>query len=313
MTSSDDSPAYVPGPLDELVPGLRAKSERLPALPVHPRVVRAQRDDGSYALVLVSFAPPANVRAFHAALKPLVEATLLVELSRPPRAVKGESTRLTSLELLLFYEPPFELAPALVPFAFERADVSAPAASKALSLARRERQLIDGTAGDEPLVRFSAHVAHPSEVRAKQLEAALRDRASDAVFGESPGVQARALAECAQSIGIEVAPTRAGIEAIEALVVQETTGVVRFMSPLVYQGLCDLIGVTAHELGTEVEWGVCEPDEAGIAPPPLLRATDGENAWHVPIGEHVLRWCVMPLAPGEVVPTLGAWAEHEFT
>src|SRR5262245_33885160 len=130
MTSSqDDSPAFIPGPLDELVPGLRTKGERLPALPVHPRVVRAQREDGSYALVMVSFAPPASVRAFHAALKPLVEATLLVELSRPPSAVKADAARLGSLELFVFYEPSFELAPALVPFAFERADLTAPAAS----------------------------------------------------------------------------------------------------------------------------------------------------------------------------------------
>ena len=34
-----------------------------------------------------------------------------------------------------------------------------------------------------------------------------------------------------------------------ALSVQPATGVVRFMPPLVFQGLCDLIGVAAHELG----------------------------------------------------------------
>jgi hypothetical protein len=26
----------------------------------------------------------------------------------------------------------------------------------------------------------------------------------------------------------------------------------------------------------------------------------------------VLRWCVMPMRAGEEIPSLGAWAEHEF-
>jgi hypothetical protein len=312
MTSPEDS-GYVPGPLDELVPGLRKRGDRFAPLPVHPRVVRAVRDDGSTSLVLVSAAPPQNVRAFHAALKPLVEAALLVELARPPSALVDDAARLTSLELFTFYTPGKELEPALTPFGFERADVAHPAASKALALVRSEVQKVDGLAGAEPLCRFTARISQSSAAEA--IEARLRGRKDASVFGEQPGLPARALAESAAELGFAgIEPTRAGIETLERVVLQTSPGVLRMIPPLVFQGLCDLIAVAAHATwGTTIEWGVCEPDEQGIAPPPLLRGSRGEDAWHVPVGEHVLRWCVMPLSPGEDVPTLGAWAEHEFT
>jgi hypothetical protein len=58
---------------------------------------------------------------------------------------------------------------------------------------------------------------------------------------------------------------------------------------------------------------VCEPDpETGLSPPPVLRVQRAGDTFHVPLAEHVLRWCVMPVRPDEGVPTLGAWAEHEF-
>jgi hypothetical protein len=109
-------------------------------------------------------------------------------------------------------------------------------------------------------------------------------------------------------------PTRAGIECLEAIVVQTGAGVIRWIEPLIFQALCDLIAVmAASQPGLDVEWGVCDPDpESGLSPPPVLRVQRDGDAFHVPLAEHVLRWCVMPVAPGESVPTLGAWAEHEF-
>jgi hypothetical protein len=330
--SSHDETAFVPGPLDELVPGLRQRGERLPAMPVHPRVLRAVRDDGSYALVFVCFAAPASARAFHAALKPLVEAALLVELCAPAEQWGTSGTRLTSLELFVFCESGLDLLPALAPFGFEATDPLARAASKALALVRGELPRVDGATSTEPSARFTARVAHNPELeRAGLTHASLRKVAPTSVFGEEPGLFARVLAELiaarTNSAGAEdggprplspsplvIEPSRAGIEALEKLVLQRDIGVVRFMPPFVFQGLCDLIAVAAHaRWHMEVEWGVCEVDEeTGLAPPPVIRVTRGADTWHVPLGEHVLRWCVMPLSAGEDVPTLGAWAEHEF-
>ena len=313
MTRGEDSGAYVPGPLDELVPGLRTRADRLKAMAVHPKVVRAIREDGSYSLVFASFASAANLRAFHGALKPLVEAALLVELCRPARELREQSARLTTLEFLVFAESTFDLTPALRPFGFARAELHTHESAKPLALMRREAQLVEGTLPDEPLARFSARVSHASKVDAKAVHAELLARVNS-VFGEQPGALARALAESLQGQG-QIEPTRAGIEAVESALVQQDPFVVRFVPPLAFQGLCDLVAVAAHGTwGREVEWGVCEPDpDTGLAPPPVLRVTRDGESFHVPLGEHVLRWCVMPLSPGESVPTLGAWAEHEFT
>jgi hypothetical protein len=313
MTSAEDSEAFVPGPLDELVPGLRARADRLKPMAVHPKVVRALREDGTYSLVFASFAPPASARALHAALKPLVEAALLVELCRPARELREGTSKLSTLELLCFAQASFDMRPALSPFGFVESDLKARDAQKPLALMRREVQLLDGTIGDEPIARFSAPVSHASKVDAQALHTQLLARINS-VFGEEPGVLARMLGEALGAHAV-VEPTRPGIEAVEALLVQDLPYAVRFMPPLAFQGLCDLVAVAAHSTwGREVEWGVCEPDpESGLAPPPVLRVTRDDETFHVPLGEHVLRWCVMPLSPGESVPTLGAWAEHEFT
>ena len=313
MTRGEDSGAYLPGPLDELVPGLRTRVDRLTPLAVHPKVVRALREDGSYSLVFASFAPAASLRAFHAALKPVVEAALLVELCRPARELREQRERLSTLEFLTFAESSFDLAPALQPFGFTRAELHTRESAKPLALMRREAQLVDGVLPEEPLSRYTARVSHASKVDGQALQADLLTRAHS-VFGEQPGALARVLAEGLASHAT-IEPTRAGIEAVESALVQRDPYVVRFMPPLAFQGLCDLIAVAAHNTwGREVEWGVCEPDEeSGLAPPPVLRVTRDGESFHVPLGEHVLRWCVMPLSPGEDVPTLGAWAEHEFT
>ena len=114
-----------------------------------------------------------------------------------------------------------------------------------------------------------------------------------------------------------VEPTRAGIERLESILVQDTTDVIRWMDPSCFQALCDLIAVAAHNTwGANVEWAVCEPDaDTGLAPPPLVRVYKhrDRSSGHVPLGEHILRWCMMPQRAGEDIPTLGAWAEHEFT
>src|SRR4051812_11405908 len=101
---ADDSDSYVPGPLDQFAPGLRKKAERFAALPVHPRVVHARAPSGDRTLVLASFAPPVSVRALAAALKPVLEAALLAELSRPASELAEDDSQLSALELYVFAE-----------------------------------------------------------------------------------------------------------------------------------------------------------------------------------------------------------------
>jgi hypothetical protein len=316
MSESEREVAFVPGPLDELVPGLRKKLDRLPPLPVHPRVVRARNHDGSHGMVLLSFRPAQSARAFHAALKPMVEAALLSELCTQASQLSEHDPALTHLTLLCFADHALDLGSALAPFGFAPMELQSAEAVHLLALARREARTLSEPVPDEPLAAFRAAVTRSSHPLAAPLHAALREYAPDQPWGKSPGVLARTAADwLATQAGFDgVAPTRAGIERLESVLVHQSPGEIRWIDPLSFQALCDLVAVLAASRGApwHVEWGVCEPDAEGVAPPPVLRVQRDDETFHVPLGEHVLRWCIMPIRSHEDVPTLGAWAEHEF-
>jgi hypothetical protein len=315
MTLDHGNDAYVPGPLDELFPGLRRKAEKLEALPVHPRVVRLPRPDDTRVIGLLSFATAPNARALHAGLKPLLEAALLSELCVAPAELSTGYQRLSELALLMYVAQPFEVGPALLPFALEPAAPAAGEYAQLLALARREALALAQPLTHDPGAIYRARLIRSEHSLAGALHEALLQRGPHSAWGREPGRLARTLADWLATQGLaEVAPTRAGIECLEAIVVHTGAGVIRWIEPLIFQALCDLIAVmAASQPGLDVEWGVCDPDpESGLSPPPVLRVQRGSDAFHVPLAEHVLRWCVMPVAPGESVPTLGAWAEHEF-
>jgi hypothetical protein len=316
---ADDSDSYVPGPLDQFVPGLRKKAERFAALPVHPRVVHARAPSGDRTIVLASFAPPVSVRALAAALKPVVEAALLAELSRPASELAADDSQLTALDLYAFCETPLDCGPAFALYGMKPAQLDEPGAQPALALLRREAQLVerDGAdSTDEARQRYRAQLVRSPHPLAARLARSLRESAPKDPWGSKPGELARQCADQLTALGHPgVEPTRAGIERLEAVVVHRTEGALRWIEPILFQALCDLIAVAATvTFERPVQWGVCEPDEeTKLAPPPVLLAERDGESFHVPLGEHVLRWCVMPSAPGENIPTLGAWAEHEFT
>jgi hypothetical protein len=314
MSHPEGRDGYQKGPLDELVPGLRKKQERLPPLPVHPRIVRPSLANGTHAIVLLSFRKAENVRGFHAALKPMIEAALLSELCMP-RARLSSYSRLSELVLLMFEAQPFDPAPALSPFGLEAVQLELHESAQILALARREARTLSESVPDDPIAAYRVRAVSGQHPLAERLHEALLAYGPEGAFGREPGRMARTAADwlLTQAEYPGVAPTRAGIERLESLVVTNQRGVLRWLEPLVFQALCDLVAVLgASQPHLHVEWGVSEPDEQDVAPPPVLRVTREDETFHVPLGEHVLRWCIMPTRAGEQVPTLGAWAEHEF-
>jgi hypothetical protein len=85
------------------------------------------------------------------------------------------------------------------------------------------------------------------------------------------------------------------------------------MPPLVFQAVCDFIPVAATTIyDAQVGWAESEDLGNGFAHPPLIRVGEGNDAAHIPVGHHVLRWWMMPLATGEDVPTLADWVRDQF-
>jgi len=302
------------GPLDELVPGLRAPDARFSLSEVHPRALELPLGAGGHALVLCVWKAPASASALHAQLRPLIEAALLAELSRPVSQLREHPQDWRALMLITFEPFAFDPMPALAPFALSQASLASPDARAAAALWRREGQRVDGEVGDEPVALYSAALAQSKDARVQSAIAHTLAAAPEDAWGSHPGRLARGLADALSTQGLAgVEPTHAGLARLEQLLVPDVSDAVRWLPPIAFQALCDLLAIAAHSWGMQVRWGVCEPDEdTGLAPPPVIHVQRGSTSGHVPLGEHVLRWCIMPRRADETIPPLADWAQHEF-
>lgn len=290
------------GPLDELFPGVRAQRDALPESPVHPRVLEV-RDAPDVASFLIVVWPDAeDGPALRQLLARVIEATLLAELSRAPSDLHGDGARRVGSLRLVSYAPIDTAALARYGLARATADESW---REPLAHVRGEAS----AAGREPPETepqlFHASFTEPSE-RLAEIERGLRAVGDEAMFGVSPGALARQVGTL-----LEVDP--ADLVAMGTALVPDVREQVRWVEPMLFQALCDAAGVhAARVLKLPVQWAVSEPDDEGLAPPPLLRTRTTAGDVHVPVGMELLRWCVMPLREGESVPSLDEWCRDRF-
>lgn len=314
------------GTLDELFPGLR-DPERVQALKdraalaqspegaLHPRVLDLSGtsetgDAGEPVRVLIAWRDPGGARALFERLKPSIEATLLADLSCPPELLRDDPRPFEQL-LFVQYAPIDDVEAALAPFGLSPLSVDArssdPALRTALALVRHEAQVCGLGELDDPVGVFGVTVKTTHHAAA--LEQELAQTVGKEPWGEAPGEMARALASAYDAVGLgKLAPTLLGLRNLEKVILPTGHGVIRGIGPFLFQALCDLCGAIAStELDRHVDWAVCEPDEEGVAQPPLLRvSTDGGHA-HIPIGLELMRWCMMPRRKGEDIPPFADW------
>ncbi len=305
----------VVGPLGELFPSLRSEPEEVPRAPVHPRVLIAD-DGGERSLVLVCWDDPGSREVLHGEVRRRVEAALLTELCRPPEALRAGVPLPSAVRLLFFCAPKEAPGPALR--AFGLAEVAAGGdLAPALAHVRGEAQRVGREVPDAPTSAWEARLAPPPGERGEtlaRLEAALLARVGDEPWGERPGAFHAALAASARELGLgSIPPTGEGLDAVERIAIHYTPGPIRAIPPLVFQALCDLVGVVAvREHGRRVEWAASGVDARGVPSPPLLRVASSDGPVHLPIALHLLRWCVMPVSAGEVVPPVSDWVLDQF-
>ena len=290
------------GPLDELFPGARAQREPLPQAPVHPRVLEVRDAPDVASFVVVVWPDAEDGPELRKLLNQVIEATLLAELSRAPSDLHEDGARRVGSLRLVSYAPIDPAALARYGLALSSADESW---REALAHVRGEAS----AAGREPPETdpqlFQAIFSAPGEALVA-LERALRAVGDEAIFGVTPGALAR-------QVGASLGVNPADLDAMGAALVPDARERVRWVEPMLFQALCDAAGVhAARALKLPVQWAVSEPDEEGMAPPPLLRARGKAGDVHVPVGMELLRWCVMPLREGESVPTLGEWCRDRF-
>ncbi|HJL00073.1 MAG TPA: hypothetical protein RMH85_32965 [Polyangiaceae bacterium LLY-WYZ-15_(1-7)] len=303
--------------LDDLMARARRPPEAVPQRPAHPRVVTLPLGEERFAWGLVLWSDPGGPEALHAAIRPLVEGALLAELTRAPAALKEDPSHPERLRLVAFAEVP-RMDEALRAFGLRRAAAD-PLGDELARHARGEASAQGWPVPDEVASHWEV------ELRGQdlhELEQRLRQHADDEVFGARPGAFFGRLNAAREGMGREpLPPTLAGLERLEEELVLRrppppsagAPGPLRWIPPLCFQGLCDAVAVVAAtELGRTVQWAPSEPDEDGFTPPPLVRARLDGDWVHVPLGAHLLGWCVMPLQPGEVVPPLAEWVLDQF-
>ena len=305
-----------PGPLDELFPHLKQPKEELPRLPVHARVLEVPEPAGT-VLVVVVWSDPGTSLSLHQEVRQRFEGTLLAELSRPASELLAEELRPRAFRVVVVGKARSDLDRALGAFGLVRTKPEGSSWNETLAYVRGEAPRV-GEPVPEDFDSFWEVAIHtaPGErgENVARLEAALRPATGKEVWGEKPGAFfQRAAAAARELLGERITPDSAGLLALEHLIGQVGPGHVRWIPPVLFQTFCDAVGVVAsREYGRDVQWAPSEPDELGFAPPPLLRAKIDEGFVHLPIGLHLLRWSVMPLAKGESPPTVADWVLDQF-
>lgn len=269
---------------------------------------------GAPAWILALDRDPGGAAALQRWAARHLEAAILAHVSAPcPRAV-GETPEgygaIPTGGVHLFVYAPIEgdVRRALAPFGLTPSELSGPRWDEVRAALRE-------AVPDAPLVAtYSARVVARPALRSLH-DALVAD--TEEVWGAAPGQPAARLLHVAHDLlGREHDADLAGLDAVEALIVDRTPGVLRWLPPLVLQALADLVGAVAlRTLGSRVEWAECAPEPDGFTPPPLLRLTTrrAPEPVHLPIAHHLVRWCVMPLLAGEQAAPLSAWLADEVT
>ena len=259
------------------------------------------------AFTLVLWRDPGGPAEVHGRLRRAIESTLLAELSRPPRELRAEGARRVRALRLVVFEEVERLDDAVRAFGLKRV---APAEwADTLAQVRGEASRIGHEVPDLPVAAFEAEFACRSDV-----EGALRAELGQAVFGAKPGEFFAALNRVREARGEPLlTPALASLDTLEAALVPEQEGVVRWIPPTTFQALCDAVAVVAQaDIGRTVQWGESQVEDDGLAPPPMIRLEEGAAFAHVPLGLDLMRWCVMPRGAGEEIPPLSAWARDRF-
>lgn len=233
-------------------------------------------------------------------LRTLMEATLLAALSQLP-ARKQQIERLyISMSLLQFRPLPYDLEQGLGPLSFREMLPFNPDHFKARTEAFRPDALRTGTVLPSAPARIWSVPIHTHRGtlgdQLRGIQGMMSDRMGPDVLGATPGGPSRLFADLAgRLLGTEITPTLEGLNNMELLLVQEEDSGIRWVPPLLFQALCDFIGVLLRaSFGLGVEWALCEAGPNGLPSPPMFRITAGQKRTMFPVGHWLLRRIVMP-------------------
>ena len=284
---------------------------------IDPRVLEVELEQ-SQEWSMACWHVPEQAQELAAPLGRLLEATLLQELSRPPGWGGVEQRRIDGVVLFVFDELGEPACEALTALGFAPLEWEPERYANRLQTWQHEARLEGWPAPTRPDSLWRAPLVRPSGALGRRLRRVHEEMAEllgAKVWGQAPGQPSHAMArQLSGQVQVEITPDREGLHALDMLLVERTAGVIRWLEPMIFQGLCDFVGVVAMAArARQVSWGACEANGHGGHYPPVFRLTGGGGASEVPIGLLLLRAAIMPIQDAEQAPLLRDWFEQVMT
>ena len=273
---------------------------------IHPRVLEVGLEEGTeWTLACWNDPGEAGMRT---QFGQLVRATLLKEMSRLPEWEREEERAFVGMRLLSFDSLVREGRVVLEELGFAEEPYDPDQFSERMAAWRQEARAAEMEVPARPVSNWHLPVVDPASERPglAGVEARMLDKLGSEAWGQTPGAMSRhAARELEAEFDIEIALGSEGLRTMASYLTTDAKSAIRWTAPVFFQAICDFVGVVLHgKYGIRVQWGVCEPDPRGVVPPPMFRQPGSGTDGTIPIGAHVLDWCVMPVAEGGDVPDL---------
>lgn len=238
-------------------------------------------------------------------LRATLEAALLRELSMPPGA--PGTLRLAGIHIACFSA----VEPAILrSLGFVTEQWDAEAWRDRMRAWRQEAGALGLILPDAPLSVWRMEVGEsPLGEAVQEAERSLERALAGQRWGDQPGQPSHQLVSALRPhLPVAIRPTTAGLDVLDAALVSREPHVLRWLPPLVFQGLCDLVAVTwGAALAAQVQWALGELTPDGSALPPQIKVTTSADTREIQLGLVLLRLCVLPIPKAEAAPPLGGW------
>lgn len=289
-------------PLDSLMPEMRTLGGAGEGAPsqvpsVHPRVLEVGLESGSEWTLAIWGDDEAETAD---RVETLLRATLLMELSKPPTE-ELLARRFEAVRLLVFAELSEGTKEKFRQIGFDEVDFVPDQYEERMAAWRKEAAQADIQLPGAPASVWRLGIAHRNEADEDGAFIAttartMTERLAEQPWGSSPGSVSRLLARrLEKQYDLDIGLDPKDFNAIAEKVVPQVDGDIRWVSPVIFQALCDYVGVLAHgAFDLEVQWGLCEKTDDGIVPPPTFRHVRNGEVEMIPVGRALLEWIIMP-------------------
>lgn len=304
----------VPNELVLAQDALEASESPLVQAPLlHPSVLEVEVE-GGWAWAMALWRAPKGQEDLDNVMQRAIERTLLQEMSRPPGYGGAEQRTFLGIHLFVFAPIHDVDRDVLARYGFFATEYVADQYAARLLSFKNEAKLGGWSCQDTPSAIFWSPMQHPDPDLAQTFlsvhEEIVRVLARQ-VWGMSPGMPSKAMAQAlSKHISVSITPTLDGLHELDMILVERKTRTLRWLSPMMFQGLADFLGIIwIAEAKKQVQWALCEVDSDGLFLPPMHRIATQKGPVDVSIGEELVRLAMMPVEDLEQIPLMRDWQD----